>query len=580
MDVQRRSRIRKHSFCVVCISAMLSGVVPVSAAPTGDEPFILQNLLQQDATRQFQLQEQQQKARDEALTPKAPDIRLSEKASSPSHLVFPTEKTCFNIDRVELSGQEALPRWLPLQRIANQTQGQCLGGKGINLLMSTMQNRLVDHGYITTRVLAPQQDLKRGTLKLNILPGFIRQVKLTPDSGSYITLFNAFPPRSGQLLDLRGIEQGLENLQRLPTVQARMEIVPGEKPGESDIQLNWQQAKIWRLGASLDDSGTRSTGRYQGGLTFSLDNPLSLSDLFYISGTRALQPGNDKGSNNLTAHYSVPFRYAMLSVTANDYNYHQTVAGLNSDYRYSGDSQNLTVQLSRVLHRSSNQKTTFTYDILTRGSKNYINDTEVEVQRRRTAGWRMGLQHRHFIQQATLDAGISYQRGTRWFGALPAPEESYGDATALSKIIQLSSQLNVPFALGKQTFRYNVQYQRQMSSTPLTPQDQFAIGSRFTVRGFDGERTLNASAGWSVRNELAWSTPVPNQELYLGADYGHVSGRGTENLAGTNLAGSVLGMRGSALKTRYDLFAGVPLSRPDGFKTSPLTLGFTLNWDF
>lgn len=385
------------------------------------------------------LQQQRQRALEQQLLPPTPDVRLLSPASRLGRLAFPQEKPCFNIARVELSGQEALPRWLPLQRLANQAQGQCLGSKGINLLMSTVQNRLVDHGYVTTRVLAPQQDLNSGTLQLKILPGFIRHVKLTPDSGHYVSLFNVFPPREGHLLDLRDIEQGLENLQRLPTVQANMEIVPAEKPGESDIQLNWQQAKIWRLGASLDDSGSKGTGRYQGGLTLSLDNPLSLSDLFYISGTRALQPGNDKGSKNFTAHYSVPFRYAMLSITANDYDYHQTVAGLNGDYHYRGDSQNLTVQLSRVLHRSGSQKTTLTYDLLTRGSKNYINDTEVEVQRRRTAGWRVGLQHRHFIQQATLDAGISYQRGTRWFGALPAPEESYGDATALSKVIQFSS---------------------------------------------------------------------------------------------------------------------------------------------
>lgn len=119
-----------------------------------------------------------------------------------------------------------------------------------------------------------------------------------------------------------------------------------------------------------------------------------------------------------------------------------------------------------------------------------------------------------------------------------------------------------------------------MSNTPLTPQDQFAIGSRFTVRGFDGERTLNADGGWTVHNELAWSTPISQQELYLGADYGHISGHSTENPLGTNLAGSVLGVRGSLFNTRYDLFAGIPLSKPDGFKTSPVTLGFTLNWDF
>jgi hemolysin activation/secretion protein len=558
--------VRRYRACLIAIPSFLILSPSVFGATSSSEQLIQQ--------------QQRQRALEQQLLPPTPDVRLLPPASRLGSLVFPQETPCFRIDQVVLSGQEALPHWLPLQRIANQAQGHCLGGKGINLLMSTMQNRLVDHGYITTRVLAPQQDLTSGTLQLKILPGFVRQVKLTPDSGHYVSLFNAFPARAGNLLDLRDIEQGLENLQRLPTVQASMEIVPGEQPGESDILLHWQQAKIWRLGASLDDSGTSSTGRYQGGLTLSLDNPLSLSDLFYISGTRALQPGNDKGSKNVTAHYSVPFRYAMLSVTANDYDYHQTVAGLNGDYRYSGNSQNLTVQLSRVLHRSGSQKTTFNYDILMRGAKNYINDTEVEVQRRRTSGWRVGLQHRHFIQQATLDAGISYQRGTRWFGALPAPEEYYGDATALSKIIQLTSQLNVPFALGSQKFRYNVQYQRQMSNTPLTPQDQFAIGNRWTVRGFDGERTLNANGGWTVRNELAWTTPVPNQELYLGADYGHVSGHGTDNLVGTTLAGSVVGVRGSAFNTGYDLFAGVPLSKPDGFKTSPVTLGFNLNWNF
>jgi hemolysin activation/secretion protein len=153
-----------------------------------------------------------------------------------------------------------------------------------------------------------------------------------------------------------------------------------------------------------------------------------------------------------------------------------------------------------------------------------------------------------------------------------------GDATALSKITQLSAQLDLPFDIGSQNFRYNVQYQRQISNTPLTPQDQFAIGNRWTVRGFDGERTLNASHGWYVRNDLAWSTPLPNQELYLGADYGEVGGYSSDYLIGKHLAGGVVA-RGSAFNTGYDLFAGTPFSKPDGFTTS-LTLGFNLNWSW
>ncbi|HCR4018936.1 TPA: ShlB/FhaC/HecB family hemolysin secretion/activation protein [Morganella morganii] len=555
------------SLAVSAISFSLSAKeTPSLLFRSGEQPFIHQ--------------EQQQQSREASLMPKAPDVRLSPPSSEFGQIVFPVEKNCFPIMRVKLLGLDTLPHWLPLQRIANQAQGHCLGSEGINLLMRALQNRLIVHGYITTRVLAPSQDIKLGELKLMFVPGHIRQVMLTPDSGRYIQLYTSFPAHAGNLLDLRDIEQGLENLQRLPTVQASMEILPGEQPGDSDIIVDWRQEKKWRVAISLDDSGTRSTGRYQGGLTLLFDNPFALSDLLYVSATHDLQGKSGKGSKNFTGHYSVPFGYWMFSVTGNDYDYHQTVAGLNQDYRYSGKSKSIDAQLSRVLHRNGSQKTSVTYDVLVRQTRNYINDTEVEVQRRQTTAWRLGLQHRHYIRQSTLDVGISYQRGTRWFGARPAPEEYFGDATALSKILQYNAQLNLPFVIGTQNFRYNVQYLRQMSNTSLTPQDQFAIGNRWTVRGFDGERTLNASSGWYVRNDIAWSTPLPGQELYLGADYGKVGGAGSEYLVGNHLFGGVIGLRGNALNTGYDLFAGGPFSKPEGFKTSPFVLGFNLNWSY
>ncbi|WP_312134227.1 POTRA domain-containing protein, partial [Leclercia sp.] len=97
---------------------------------------------------QFIIQQQRQRALEEQLTPPVPDVRLSEPSSGFGNIAFPTETPCFPINRVELSGEEALPHWVPLQRIADQAQGRCLGGKGINLLMSTLQNRIVDHGWI------------------------------------------------------------------------------------------------------------------------------------------------------------------------------------------------------------------------------------------------------------------------------------------------------------------------------------------------------------------------------------------------------------------------------------------------
>lgn len=153
-----------HRFAPLCLYSFIftTAMLPLKtpAVTPANEPLILQR----------------QNALEQQLRPTVPDVRLTPPASGFSRLVFPQEKPCFPLNRVVLTGTGALPHWLPLQRIAGQAVGHCLGGKGINLLMSALQNRLIDHGYITTRVLAPSQDLKSGELKLSILAGKIRQV--------------------------------------------------------------------------------------------------------------------------------------------------------------------------------------------------------------------------------------------------------------------------------------------------------------------------------------------------------------------------------------------------------------------
>ncbi|HCM64048.1 MAG TPA: ShlB/FhaC/HecB family hemolysin secretion/activation protein [Morganella sp. (in: Bacteria)] len=551
----------------------------------GDQPVIPPEKRVSD--QQFIHQQQQQDALDAQFGAKAPDVRLAAPVISSGKLTFPQETPCFEIRRVTVSGTESLPHWLPLQRLANEGTGQCLGVQGINLLMANMQNRLISHGWVTTRVLAPQQDLTQGTLALTVIPGRVRQVRFTDDSDKYATLYTAMPAREGNVLDLRDIEQGLENLQRLPTVEASMELVPGDEPGESDIVITRKQKKMWRLNAWVDNTGTDSTGKNQGGLMFALDNPSSLSDLFYVTATRDLLFTNGKGSTNYSAHYSVPLGYWQLALTGSKYDYVQTVAMLNGDARYKGRSESLNAQLSNVLYRDATAKTTLNYGVNFRQTRNYIQETEIGTQKRRTSTWKVGLDHRQYFGAAILDAGVSYQRGTRWFGAMPAWEEyrvrdSEDYATALSRILQFSASLTVPFAAGEQHFQYQSEYLRQLSGTPLTPQDQFSIGNRWSVRGFDGERTLSGDDGWTVRNTLTWFTPVPQQQLYLGMDYGRVDGHNRDWLIGQTLAGGVVGLKGaySPAGLSYDFSVGTPLSKPDGFKTDNAVFNFNISWQY
>jgi hemolysin activation/secretion protein len=111
--------------------------------------------------------------------------------------------------------------------------------------MTRLQSRIVSRGYITTRVLAATQDLTRGVLTLSVIPGRIRDIRAADGTELHVSLGAALPAASGDLLNLRDIEQGLENLKRVPTADADVQIAPAADPlagpGESDLVVVWQQ---------------------------------------------------------------------------------------------------------------------------------------------------------------------------------------------------------------------------------------------------------------------------------------------------------------------------------------------------
>ncbi|CAB3666174.1 tRNA nuclease CdiA-2 [Paraburkholderia phenoliruptrix] len=116
------------------------------------------------------------------------------------------------------------------------------------------------------------------------------------------------------------------------------------------------------------------------------------------------------------------------------------------------------------------------------------------------------------------------------------------------------------------------------------PNGNYTNASRYTVRGFDGETMLAAERGFYWRNELQWRVLQTGQTLYAGIDYGRVFGPNTAAWVGTQLAGAVVGIRGSVptkyVGVTYDLFAGTPIYKREGFPSARWTVGFQLTAQF
>ncbi|MBH3133525.1 ShlB/FhaC/HecB family hemolysin secretion/activation protein [Serratia marcescens] len=563
---------RAKALSRVLAGVLFTGTFPGMAATPSDTPERAASAI--DAREQ-----QRQQARERALqqqnAPQA-DARLSR----PDVVLpdYPTdERPCFIINRLTLVGESA-DRFQWALNAAADARGRCLGSQGIVLAINKVQNVILAKGYVTTRVMAQEQDLTTGVLTLTLQPGRIGDIRFEEPVSWRGRLWNAIPASRGDILNLRDIEQGLENFRRVPSANADIKIVPGVKDGTSDLQVNWHEGRPIRLSLGLDDSGSKSTGRYLGSATLAIDAPFAQNDLFYANIGKDVFQHGPFGNRSHTLNYFFPVGYWAFSANYNDYTYHQNIPNANEVLRYSGKSDNMQLTVSRLLYRDQSHKLTLNLRGYRKHSTNAMDDVDIVSQKRRTAGWELGLNQLSYFGTTTLDANINWRRGTGAFNALPAPEESRHEGSARTGILLGDLGINQPFSWGGQSWRVYTSVRGQWSPNALTPQERMAIGGRYTVRGFDGEQMLSGEKGLLWRNEIAWNVFSRGHELYLAADYGRVDGPGTRYLVGHQLAGSALGVRGALWgRFSYDLFAGVPLYKPAGFHTSGATAGFSVN---
>ena len=275
----------------------------------------------------------------------------------------------------------------------------------------------------------------------------------------------------------------------------------------------------------------------------------------------------------------MPWGYWTATISTSTYQYHQTVQGTTQSFISSGDIESTGVSVNRVVARDQVSKTSLQLGVTKSATRSYIDDTEVTVQRRDVTSAELSILYRRYIGRAQLDGALAYREGLSWFGAQSAPSAA-GQPTTRYKIQTIDLNLVAPFSDNGVAVRYIGSLRMQTTDDLLYTSNFISIGNRYTVRGFDGEQTLAAERGWYLRNEIEYPVDGKSNFFYFGIDHGEVSGPSAGNLIGTALTGSVIGLRGGRDEFSYDIFAGLPLYKPDGFITDNVTVGGQINYQF
>lgn len=546
-----------------------------------------------EAQRQ-RAQEQAIERERQAQAPRV-DLEPAKQAGALDDGRVPVETPCFKItqiglempkglsDSVRAAGERALsPDPLfpgDLRFAANYLQryvGECVGRVGLNLIVHRVADRIIEKGYTTTRVLIPAQDLSSGKLELELVPGVIGAIRFA-DPHVYGTWRNAFPTRAGELLNLRDLETGLEQMKRVTNQDVNMQIVPGDVTGESDVVITVARTKPWSLSVSLDDSGLRTTGQLQASTRLVIDNPLGLSDIFNVGYSHDINGHPDKyGTRGAIAYYSIPYGNWIFTASASQYHYHQQIAGAFADFVSSGLSKTIDLKAEYLFERNQVQKNSLEFRTGKYFSQSFVDGSEIDVQHRDNSYAELGWVHKHYFGPAQFDSTVAYRWGVPWFGA---QHDLPNSPTFYYHIETLDSTLSVPFKLGNVPLRYTATVRAQNSTSTLYATEFFSIGSRYTVRGFDGDTMLSAEKGVFVRNDLEMQIASTANSVYLGLDGGEVFGPSAGQLLGRRLAGAVIGLRGSpANHLFYDIFIGGPLYEPDRFPNHWPVAGFSVSF--
>ncbi len=431
---------------------------------------------------------------------------------------------CFQIDTIELKGATALSA-VERARLLAPFEGQCLGVAGLNDVLKTLTDRYLAKGLVTSRAYLPQQDLSKGHLQVLVVEGTLERLKADEASGfSARELTMAFPGRQGALLNLREIEQMVDQLNRLPSNQAQMELRPGQAVGGSEVSVKNSPQKPWRLSLSRDNSGQRSTGEQQWSAGLEWDNPLGLADQLTLRGGHDAMSDHPHGSHNTLLGYSLPWGWWTFSYTYSESDYRSQAVANGFAFKQTGDSRTHQLRAERVIHRDALSKTALSLGLASQRTDNYIEGSRLALSSNRLTELQYGINHGRRMGTGLVNLDLGMQQGIGALGAQGEHDPGPGEASARYRKYTGTLSYLQPFSLWGERLAFTSLATVQRSEDVLFSPQRMSLGGSASLRGYK-DQFLSGDSGGYWRNELRWTRSVTLDWLRPAfAEYGLAAG--------------------------------------------------------
>ena len=344
-----------------------------------------------------------------------------------------------------------------------------------------------EHGYSVQAVVLPQSIAKTGgTVKLRITEAKLSSVVVnTPNGPSRFSaervekyIANANP--IGESLNLNNIERALIILNETPGVMVSSQLEAGKQLGDTDLNVNLQDAPLLQGRVALNNYGSRSTGANQATVALGLNNLTGIGDQAALNGI------SSEGSQYVQGAYSLPGSTDGLRLgVSGTYLQYKNVSSYASPNGNNGDAwtTGFTAAYPLVRTQKSNLNASLGYDIKSYTNKFMAtNTTNSAYNIRNVVAGLSGNTYDGFGGGAVNDGSVSVTFGS--LGILSTSIGGYGAYTpsAFTKF-NFSGSRNQSLDAEGQTSLYAA-LSGQFASVELNSAEQFYLGGPYGVRAY------------------------------------------------------------------------------------------------
>ena len=486
---------------------------------------------------------------------------------------FEADSTCVQIEAITFSGNKIYDN-STLESISEFKPG-CITLTQINEYLRLISNHYIESGYVTSRAFMTPQDLSSGVLNIVILEGKVEKVLWNGEERQWLKM--AFPMIADTVLNLRGIEQGLDQINRLSRYNATIKLLPSSKQGYSVVDLQTAERQLGSIGVGFSNSGQKSTGEEQIALNLSGENFFKWLDKWTLSATQSAAFVDSKQSDSLYLGVDVPIGYWNVGYRTSYSTYKTTFTNSGFTFDSSGKTNNHYLDSKWLFFRDGTSKSALKLTASHRREKNYILGNLVEASSRNLSMLSLAWEYSTRVGGGFLTVSPNMSIGTDWFGG----EENLSSDPSVAK-----AQFRKGMLTGSYTYAFTPKLTLtstlfgQWTNDTLYGSERVSIGGEYSVRGFKGT-SLSGDEGYYWRNDVTYQI---GQWPYVGAisaqvavDTGSIAEDLEDQYEGGSLMGSSFALRTSQKHASSSFTLGLPIAAPSRLKKDDFVVYYRID---